>query len=247
MRCCAIKGWRRGVRPKYQSLDLDSAFADGEVNMKPAVSRFTIETMAACALFLGFSCALLAQPVYRVVGPDGKVTFSDRPPAESSAQITTATSTSGGDLASVLLPFELRQVVRKYPVTLYMGENCKPCQSARALLIMRGIPFAEKSVTTAEDSQALQRLSGDNSLPFATIGGQQLKGYSDAEWTQFLNAAGYPVKSVLPSNYRQSAAMPLVTVAAAAVAKPAKAAPAQAPGPSAQPAPAATNPSGIRF
>ena len=89
------------------------------------------------------------------------------------------------------------------------------------------------------------RLSGENSLPFATIGGQQLKGFSDAEWTQFLNAAGYPATSVLPASYRQSAATPLVVVAAAQVTPtaPVRVAPAA----QAAPAPAPANPSGIRF
>jgi hypothetical protein len=114
------------------------------------------------------------------------------------------------------------------------------------MLITRGVPFAEKSVMTLEDSQALQRLSGENSLPFATIGGQQLKGFSDAEWTQFLNAAGYPTSSVLPSNYRQPAATPLVAVSAAP-ATTAPAAPARAAAPAPQPVPPAASPSGIRF
>ena len=207
----------------------------------------TTKSIAACALFLG-AAAVLAQPVYRIVGPDGKVTFSDKPPAETNAKVTTAAGASGGGVASSSLPFELRQVVQKYPVTLYTGENCGPCQSARAMLTTRGVPFAEKTVTTVEDSQALQRLSGENSLPFATIGGQQLKGFSDAEWTQFLNAAGYPASSTLPSTYRQPAATPLVTVAAApATTAPAAPARAAAPAPTPAPSPAAANPSGIRF
>jgi glutaredoxin len=208
----------------------------------------TIKLIAACALFLGATAVAIAQPVYRIVGPDGKVTFSDKPPAEPNAKVTNAAGASGGGVAGSSLPFELRQVAQKYPVTLYTGENCGPCQSARSMLITRGVPFAEKTVTTVEDSQALQRLSGETSLPFATIGGQQLKGFSDAEWTQFLNAAGYPATSTLPSSYRQSPATPLVTVAAApattapaAPARPAAAAPAP------QPTPAAANPSGIRF
>lgn len=207
----------------------------------------SIKTVAACALFLGVSALSIAQPVYRIVGPDGKVTFSDKPPAETKAKVTTAAGASGGGVASASLPFELRQVAQKFPVTLYTGENCGPCQSARSMLITRGVPFAEKTVTTLEDSQALQRLSGENSLPFATIGGQQLKGYSDAEWTQFLNAAGYPAASVLPSSYRQPAATPLVAVAAAPSTTAAPAAPARVAAPAPQPAPAAANPSGIRF
>ena len=207
-------------------------------------SVFSIKLIATCALFAGATTLICAQPVYRTVGPDGKVTFSDKPPAEPKARITSAAGASGGGIVSSSLPFELRQVAQKYPVTLYTGENCGPCQSARSMLITRGVPFSEKTVSTIEDSQALQRLSSDNSLPFATIGNQQLKGFSDAEWTQFLNAAGYPAASVLPSTYRQPAATPLVTVAAA---PPTVTAPARAAAQPPQPAPAAANPSGIRF
>lgn len=209
--------------------------------------------IAACALI---TCATssFSQPVYRIVGPDGKVSFSDKPPAEAAAKATPGRAAFvGGGAASGSLPYELRQVANKYPVTLYTGENCSPCQSARSMLITRGVPFTEKTVITNDDIQALQRLSGDSNLPFATIGGQQLKGYSDAEWTQFLNAAGYPAASTLPSGYRQAAATPMVaaTEAPAAATPAARAARAAAPvpAPTAAPAPAVTpaNPSGIRF
>lgn len=202
--------------------------------------------LALGALLAGAVTSSNAQQVFRIVGPDGKVTFSDKPPAETNAKVTAAAGTSGGGAATAALPFELRQVVQRYPVTLYTGDNCGPCQSARSMLITRGVPFAEKSVMTPEDSQALQRLSGENSLPFATIGGQQLKGFSDAEWTQFLNAAGYPASSVLPSSYRQPAATPLVAVSAAP-ATTTPAAPARAAAPAPQPLPPAASPSGIRF
>ena len=214
--------------------------------MNSETSVFTLKFIAACALLAGVTSVSVAQPIYRIVGSDGKVTFSDKPPAETKAKVTAAAGVSGGGVASSSLPFELRQVAQKYPVTLYTGENCGPCQSARSMLITRGVPFFEKTVTTVEDSQALQRFSGENSLPFATLGSQQLKGFSDAEWTQFLNAAGYPTASVLPSSYRQPAATPLVAVAAAPSAT-AASAPVRAAAPAPQPAPAAANPSGIRF
>ena len=196
-----------------------------------------------------------AQQVFRIVGPDGKVTFSDKaPPVGDAAR---APSGSAGGFAAAgapgaALPYELRQVAAKYPVTLYTGDNCAPCGSARSMLTMRGIPFVEKTILTVEDTQALQRISGDNSLPFATVGGQQLKGYSDVEWTQFLNAAGYPASSVLPSSYRAPAATPLVAVVVAPAAAANATAPTARP-PAAQPAasprttPATSNPSGIRF
>ena len=192
-----------------------------------------------------------AQQVFRIVGPDGKVTFSDKPPAEpttksSAARAVTLSAGTGGSA----LPFELRQVANRFPVTFYTGTNCAPCGAGRAFLASRGIPFSEKTVTSNEDVDALQRLSGGASLPFLTIGGQQLNGFSETEWAQFLDAAGYPQTSQLPASFRNAAATPLVAVQQAPVA----AAPAATTAPTAaRPAPARPaaqppeNPAGIKF
>lgn len=210
-----------------------------------------VHALLALAAGLNASAAS-AQQVFRIVGPDGKVTFSDQPPAASTnARVTAAASNNSARSAvSSVLPFELRKAAGQYPVTLYTGENCGPCGAGRSLLTTRGIPFTEKTVTTTEDQQALQRLSGESSLPFMTIGSQQLKGFSDAEWTQFLDAAGYPKASVLPAGYRQVAATPLVTVSNPPVPANTRVG-AVAPAPAAQapvtPPPTPDNPAGIRF
>ncbi|WP_440111959.1 glutaredoxin family protein [Acidovorax sp. BL-A-41-H1] len=221
------------------------------------ITKPSSRTLWTLLLLTAVSASALAQNVYRIVGPDGKVSFSDRPPAEanSAAQPARAgamAAPAGNSLAS--LPFELRQVVTRYPVTLYTGADCAPCASARSLLTSRGVPFTERTVSTNEDLAALQRLSGSSSLPFGTIGGQQLVGFSDMEWTQYLNAAGYPQQSQLPANYRAPAPTPLVAVAPAAPAA-ARPAPAQANDAARREAPPApvnsgptpSNPAGIRF
>lgn len=232
--------------------------------MKHAREHGMKHTSLACRTHVaGASLALLvlaalalpdarAQTVYRIVGADGRVTFSDKPPV--SADKVTATDRSGRtlDVSGAVLPYELRQIVSRFPVTLYTSNNCGPCASGRSLLTGRGIPFSERTVTTAEDAEALTRISGENSLPFITIGGQKIKGFSDSEWVQFLDAAGYPAASKLPSAYRNPPASPLI-----AVQRPAPAA-AQAEtnlnaatraAATAPPAPAdsGANPAGIKF
>lgn len=173
-----------------------------------------VKFLAACTLLALSAVNAQAQTIYRIVGADGRVTFSDKPPA--TPDHTTVTGAGGrsapADAGAGALPFELRQVVNRYPVTLYTSANCAPCGAGRALLSSRGVPFTERTVTRAEDSAALLRLSGDNSLPFLTIGGQKIKGYADSEWTQFLDAAGYPQTSQLPASYRNPAPAPLVAV-----------------------------------
>lgn len=189
-----------------------------------------------------------AQQVFRIVGPDGKVTFSDRAPvAASNTKTSEANAGGAGSTAVAGLPYELRQVAVKYPVVLYTAESCVPCVAGRSMLTSRGIPFSEKTVTTPADSEALQRLSGETSLPFLTIGGQQLKGFSDAEWKQFLDAAGYPKTSVLSASYRQVAATPLVTVSVPAASPVARINPARPAAKPVNPPSVADNPAGIRF
>ena len=174
-----------------------------------------------CCLILVSGPGLVhAQTIYRIVGSDGKVTFSDKQPADTSkATATTAGGKPLGAGGDAVLPFELRQAVARYPVTLYSGAGCAPCDSGRTLLQSRGIPFVEYTVSSAEDREALQRLSGANNLPFLTVGGQKIKGFSDAEWSQFLTAANYPPSTVLPANYRAQSVRPLVVVQRAAPAR----------------------------
>ena len=99
------------------------------------------------------------------------------------------------------------------------GTGCVPCNSGRLLLQGRGIPFTENTVTTPDDAEALNRISGDNSLPLLTIGGQKIKGFSESEWVQFLNAANYPATSLLPANYRNPPPKPLVAAQKPATAQ----------------------------
>jgi glutaredoxin len=210
------------------------------------IRTFPARHLAAALTLAVLACSAGAQSVYRIVGPDGKVTFSDKPPAVAGAKASPTAlapleGTAGGNSS---LPFELRQVASRYPVTLYTGAGCAPCGSARAYLASRGVPFTEKSVATNEDIAALQRLSGGASLPFMTVGGQQLTGYSQSEWSEFLNAAGYPRTSQLPASYRQPAATPLVATAASRPAP--TQTPTQAPT-TAQPTPPGSNPAGIQF
>lgn len=204
--------------------------------------------LVGCAALLG--TASQAQ-VFRIVGPDGKVTFTDRPPADGKASPAPTVSMSGGGGGGASLPAELRSAAGRYPVTLYTSADCSPCTAARNLLVSRGVPFTEKTVSSNDDILALQRLAGEARLPFGTIGGQHVKGFSDAEWTQYLDAAGYPKASQLPPGYRNPAPTPLVAVQAPAPSQqqpqqgqPAAPQRAEAPPPS---APSPQNPLGIRF
>jgi glutaredoxin len=198
---------------------------------------------------LALACFTLpGHALYKVVGPDGTVTYTDRPPPAASgrpAPVGARTEAPAADAPPANLPIELRQVTSRYPVTLYTGADCVPCESGRRLLAARGIPFAERRVSSEEDAEALNRLTGGRSIPTLMIGTQALRGFGDGDWHSYLDAAGYPRESRLPRGYQQPAATPLVQ-------RQAEAAPQErpAPPPAAEPAPpppAPPAPAGIRF
>lgn len=209
------------------------------------------------ALVIGMGSLLLTAAahaqVYRSVGADGRVIYSDTPqPAAASAPARGAARTESSRDAA--LPFSLRQTAQRYPVTLYTSASCDPCASGRDLLTRRGIPFTEKTVASNADIAALQKLAGGTDLPLLTIGAQQVKGYSDREWAQYLDAAGYPKTSQLPAGWQRPAAAPLAgpeptqpAPTTAGGAPKAAAAPAADAEPQVAPARSSTNPAGIRF
>ncbi len=197
----------------------------------------------SAALALLVLAALPAWAQYKVVAPDGSVTYTDRPPYEGNLRITPiGRNAPAAAVAEVGLPIELRQATARYPVTLYTTADCLPCDNGRKLLQQRGVPYVERTIGSEEDAQALERLVGARTVPALTVGAQPLRGYSDTDWAAYLDAAGYPKASKLPRNWPAAVPTPLVQRAAAATPESRP-----APQPAAPPAPEAPQPGSIRF
>lgn len=171
-------------------------------------------TLAAAAAL----AALPAQALFKVVNPDGTVTYTDRPPPQPAANSRVTNMARPGQPTTaepdMTLPAELRQPALRHPVTLYTTTECSPCEAGRQLLVARGVPYTERRVGNEEDAQAFERLFGTRTLPLLTVGAQPLKGLSDVEWTAYLDAAGYPKQARLPRGW-QARSAPMVERAAA--------------------------------
>ena len=198
--------------------------------------------LAAVAMLLGGS-AVGALAQYKIVGPDGKVTYTDKPPAAQDIRPSkdSATPSAAG------MPYETRQAMAKYPVTLYSTKSCPSCDQARQALRGRGVPFTEYSVTTDSDFTAFQSRIGGSTFPVLAIGSQTVKGYSANDLSGYLDAAGYPAQGRL-TGYSWPAATPLAPRGATSAAASDDTAPAAPTAPSA-PAPLLPAPSknGIQF
>jgi glutaredoxin len=141
--------------------------------------------------------------MYKWVDANGKTHFSDQPPPATAKAAPIKSSV--GASAGVALPYALAQAARNFPVTLYTTTACAGCDQGRALLKARGIPFAEKTISSPEDEQKLKDAVGNNSLPALLVGRAKSSGFQAAAWTSMLNVALYPETKMLPANYQYPA------------------------------------------
>ena len=197
------------------------------------------------ALLTAITAALLfaapsAHALFKIVGPDGRVTYTDRVPSAGEGRVMPVDGMTGR-ASDPALPFALRQVATRFPVTLYTASNCgEACALGRSLLAKRGVPYTERTAETDEEREAWVRLVGGLEAPVLKVGEQMLRGYAPVAWDETLDVAGYPRQSLLPANYQAPPAMPMI----------ARQPPPQRPAPRPTTAPAVdpgSNPSGIRF
>jgi glutaredoxin len=207
-----------------------------------AVRPSRLARLASVALLLGGVAAGAMAQTYKVVGPDGKVTYTDKPPTAAQIKAPTggATATAPG-VAGV--PFETRQAMAKYPVTLYTTKNCSACDNARQALRRRGVPFSEYTVNDETDFAAYRSRFNATTFPGISVGSKNLPGFSAGDLSSYLDAAGYPAQTTL-TGYTWPPATSLVPASAKQAAADEEAAPAAS-----APAPVVPPPSksGIQF
>jgi glutaredoxin len=197
-------------------------------------------TLLACAAVASLAVtSTTAQSLFKIVGPDGRVTYTDRAPASSDGRAVPVNRETGS-ASDPALPFALRQVASRFPVTLFTSSDCgEGCTMARALLARRGIPYRERTASSAEEREVWTSIVGGSESPTLHVGAQALRGFSPSAWEETLDLAGYPKTSALPASYQPPAPTPLIPPRVAA-----------SPPPAPRPTPAqdaSANPGGIRF
>jgi len=173
--------------------------------MKRTHGRHTGHWRLAAAL-LGLGLLVIADvaaaaQMYKWKDEHGTVHYSDTPPPRGPAQrMQTDAQAPAGAPA---LPYELARAVQAAPVVLYTTARCDACDQGRALLRARGVPFAERTVNTAQDQQQLEQAGGGKSdLPLLLVGSRKVTGFQAAAWQEALTSAAYPRQKMLPAGYQ---------------------------------------------
>lgn len=151
--------------------------------------------------------------LYKIVEPDGRITYTDRPVRNNTGKVSPvgANGAAGSpiDESLALLPTPLRTVATRFPITLFTAPDCVPCDRGREFLRQRGVPYRERQATTDADREVWQRVVGAPEAPALGIGSQMLRGYAPDSWGEYLDAAGYPRDNRLPPNYQPPAPGPV--------------------------------------
>lgn len=143
-------------------------------------------------LLLGISgiAEPVAQSLYKSVGRDGRIVYSDRPPTDGRIEKTMTFE----NLPSSTLPAstaanveQLRRsgvssssdlVAPSNAVVLYSAAWCGYCKKAKAYLAGKGIAYQEIDIDTTDGRAAFAKVSAGRGIPLLLADGQRVQGFS---------------------------------------------------------------------
>lgn len=147
---------------------------------------------------LGISATTtFAETMYKSIRPDGKIVYSDRPPAEGRIEKTITFE----NLPSSTLPRQtssyveqLKRVRASAPVVasrenvvLYAAAWCGYCAKAKAYLAAKGISYEEIDVDSNEGKASFAQAGGGKGIPLLLAGDQRVQGFSAAAYDELFS------------------------------------------------------------
>jgi glutaredoxin len=152
--------------------------------------------IARCAILVLWSAAAAttaaAETLYKSVGPDGRVVYSDRPPADGRIEKTmTFENLPSSPLPASTASYvdQLRKMNSPPPsnvatsgIVLYSAAWCGYCKQAKAYLARKGIPYQEFDVDTKNGMAAYAQAGGRRGVPLLFANGQRVQGFSPAAY-----------------------------------------------------------------
>jgi glutaredoxin len=137
--------------------------------------------------------AASAQTVYKSVGPDGKIVYSDHAPTtgrlEKTMKFELASSALPASAASYMEQFRKTHPAGAAPaaagkgVTLYSAVWCGYCKQAKAWLGARGVAYNNVDIDAPGGMAALAQASGGSTgVPVLVVDGKKMTGFSSGAY-----------------------------------------------------------------
>ena len=125
--------------------------------------------------------------LYKSLGPDGKIVYSDRPPVSGAAKKMTFENLPASPLSAETLAYieELQKTsstatpaTRTGEVLLFAAAWCGYCKKAKVYLAAKHISYREVDVDTKAGKVAYAQAGGKNGIPLLLANGQRVSGFS---------------------------------------------------------------------
>ena len=149
--------------------------------------------------------SLLAQAgtVYKSIGPDGKVVYSDHPPADNSKVEKTLNIRNfpTTELPASVLKYreemlksmksrtaEAGKPADANTAVLFMAPWCGYCKKAKIYLAEKRIPYKEHDIDTQAGMQAMVLAGLSGGIPILLKGQEKIQGFSRDGYDSFFSA-----------------------------------------------------------
>jgi glutaredoxin len=155
---------------------------------------------AAVLLWIATACAAQAgDAVYKSVGPDGKVTYSQTPPQSGTVRKMAFDNLPASPLPEHVLKFRQemekniaqKQQAAVAPVQglrLFSAKWCVYCRHAKAWLGSKGIAYAEVDIDTPQGMAEFAATGAAKSVPLLVGPGVRLQGFSEEAYASAMAA-----------------------------------------------------------
>lgn len=149
-----------------------------------------IVAIAALLLAAWFAATpALGQALYKYVTPEGKVIYTDHPPAQGKLVKTITPDAAPATALPPSAAEQLRRLQELRPAagqiggtTLYSAVWCGYCTKAKAWLAARGIAYREVDIDTPDGMASFAQAGGGKGVPLLLARGQRVQGFSPASY-----------------------------------------------------------------
>ena len=130
-------------------------------------------------------CLLLAPAsgadIYRWTDAEGRIHYSDKPPADRKAkQVRVPVQSISGPATPA-----------RQPVQIFTTAWCGYCRKAKAQLAARGVPYREIDVEETDSGRREFAALRGRGVPVILVGSQRMDGYDANGLDAMLSGAGY--------------------------------------------------------
>jgi glutaredoxin len=153
-------------------------------------------------LALAAACVLATpsrgETLYKTIGADGRVEYTDRPPAEGKAAKTlNFADLPATPLPESVLPYreELQRSLkdrlanagkRTADPQLFTAVWCGYCRKTKSYLAQRGVAYREHDIDTPDGQLAFAQAGNASGIPLLLLGEQRVQGFSAAAYDALL-------------------------------------------------------------